>query len=391
MCSIKYGLFVSICLIGIIALPACYSWPYNTRPHTYAAALGDLDGDGDLDAYLANGKNEGVVEDTVWLNDGEGGFYDPIGQGYEAETHFVSLGDMDGDGDLDAVTSLGIAYNDGSGGFAYPRAHFYVIESGAYTYSPALGDLDGDGDLDLVLGGCCGARAASDPPEFVYYAFNMVWFNDGRGGLQDSGQRLGVSGTGSLALGDLDGDGDLDVFEPNSGSMVGEKGEHEGNQPNLVRLNDGSGKFIESDQRLGSEESYAAALGDLDGDGDLDALVGNRGPDHIWLNDGTGRFSMSNQELGRGDTRWVSLEDLDGDGDLDAFLGGRGFIEIWLNRGGAQSGSAGLFRHSQRFTHSIWYASTLGDVDGDGDLDIFAGLLDRETIVWRNDGSGRFK
>ena len=51
-----------------------YGWPNNTRPHTDWAALGGLDGDGDLAASLANGEKEGVAADTVWLNDGAGGF-----------------------------------------------------------------------------------------------------------------------------------------------------------------------------------------------------------------------------------------------------------------------------------------------------------------------------
>ena len=60
----KGRLFSLICVLGlgllaVGLLAAYYAWPYNNRPHTYAAALGDLDGDGDLDAYLANGKNEG--------------------------------------------------------------------------------------------------------------------------------------------------------------------------------------------------------------------------------------------------------------------------------------------------------------------------------------------
>jgi hypothetical protein len=87
---VRRRLFSLICVLGLGLSSACYAWPYNTRPHTYAAALGDLD------AYLANGENEGVVKDTVWSNDGSGTFYDSVQQPFEAETHFVAPGEQAG-------------------------------------------------------------------------------------------------------------------------------------------------------------------------------------------------------------------------------------------------------------------------------------------------------
>jgi hypothetical protein len=343
-----------------------------------------------LDAYLANGENEGGVPDTIWLNDGGGTFFDSVQQPFEFETDFVTLGDLDGDGDLDAVTEVFAALNDGKGNFTYRRSGLYVEDSGAYTYFPALGDLDGDGDLDVVLGGCCGAKCVTPGHEAVWYSFNVVMLNDGGGQFTDTGQRLGVSGTMSAALGDLDGDGDLDIFDANACSHVGDTSELERNQSNMVWLNDGSGGFTDSGQRLGKEESRAVALGDLDGDRDLDAFIGNRGEDTVWLNDGSGRFLDSGQTLGDGNTQLVVLGDLDGDGDLDAFSAGRGFGELWINQSGAQGGTVGVFERSQHFSYSIWFASTLGDVDGDADLDVFAGLLEKATRVWLNDGTGRF-
>jgi len=121
-------------------------------------------------------------------------------------------------------------------------------------------------------------------------------------------------GSQDVALGDLDGDGDLDAFVVNS------------NGHNTVWLNDGRGHFGDSGQMLGYSIGHAIDLGDVDGDGDLDAFVGNNGANEVWLNDGgaqggtPGNFTDSGQTLGNSYARVVSLADLDGDSDLDAFV-----------------------------------------------------------------------
>jgi hypothetical protein len=124
-----------VVFLCVFLLCACtgYGWPNNTRPHTYAAALGDLDGDGDLDAFLANGRNEGIEPDTVWWNDGQGDFTNPLRQAYQAEKMHVALGDLDGDGDLDALVDAGsniVALNDGRGKFTYLKHRYLYTESG---------------------------------------------------------------------------------------------------------------------------------------------------------------------------------------------------------------------------------------------------------------------
>jgi FG-GAP-like repeat len=275
----------------------------------------------------------------------------------------VSLGDVDGDGDLDAFVGtegqgIRVWLNDGSGLF---------VDSGQslgsdHSYSVSLGDVDGDGDLDAFV-----ANYYGEP--------NRVWLNDGSGVFSDSGQSLGGSQSILVTLGDVDEDGDLDAFVANN------------NQPNRVWLNDGSGNFTDSGQTLGNNGSHSASLGDVDGDGDLDAFVGNYGGNRVWLNDGSGLFTDSGQSLGSDSSEYVSLGDVDGDGDLDAFIANLGEPNrVWLNDGSGTFTDSG---QSLGSAHS--HSASLGDVDGDGDLDAFvANHYDQPNRVWLNDGSGTF-
>ncbi len=224
------------------------------------------------------------------------------------------------------------------------------------SYVVALGDLDGDGDLDAFVG-----TADED----------LVLFNDGSGQFVDTEQRLGDGYSTAVSLGDFDRDGDLDALVGNH---------------NLVWLNDGDGTFLDSGQQLGSSGVEAVATGDVDGDGDLDALIGG-GANSVWLNDGAGNFSDGGQSLGEYEAWAVALADVDGDGDLDAFFGVTGPNALWLNDG------AGLFENSgQSMGNSESRVVAMGDLDGDGDLDAFiTNHGGQANMVWLNDGNGLFR
>ncbi|XOF34295.1 MAG: FG-GAP-like repeat-containing protein [Candidatus Electrothrix sp. YB6] len=338
--------------------------------YTWEAVLGDLDGDGDLDAYCANA---GTQPDKVWLNDGTGIFSDS-GQALTGNLHSgaVALGDLDGDGDLDAFVGksnyLTVLMNGGTGSFSDTgqRLNSYG------THAVALGDVDGDGDLDAFAG------RWGQPTH--------VWMNDGSGIFTDSGQELGDSGSldCDIELRDLDGDGDLDAFAANHGTSG-----------NPVWLNDGAGNFS-LHAKLGNLSSHSIALGDLDGDGNLDAFVGNvYDPDQIWLGDGAGNFIDSGQNLGDTMSLEVSLADLDSDGDLDAYVA-TGNIwtrrsetdKIWLNDGSGVFSDSGL-----PLAYAANSSIPLGDLDGDGDLDAFSAAYGNNVAygnntVWMNESDG---
>jgi hypothetical protein len=291
-------------------------------------ALGDLDGDGDLDAFLTKGSPFGSNNSEVWLNDGQGNFADS-GQRLNDFAFKVVLADVDTDGDLDAITALAccefegerdtgkVWLNNGAGEFTHSGQRLVA------SIDIAMGDVDGDGDLDAYF-----ARG-------VERSVDLLYLNDGKGNFTDTGQRLDPSFTNSVRLGDLDGDGDLDVFVANGNVGGGARSE-----PDRVYLNDGMGKFVDSGQRLGTALSESVELADIDGDGDLDAFVANGvrhwgnvvdQPNEIWLNDGSGVFTLG-QELGDAASYLVALGDIDNDGDLDAFIGNIGQDnQIWIN------------------------------------------------------------
>ncbi|MCP4542197.1 MAG: formylglycine-generating enzyme family protein [Chloroflexi bacterium] len=340
--------------------------------HSWDVSLGDLDGDGDLDAFVVNGS-QGEAASAVWLNDGYGVF--TIGERRLGYGMGVELGDLDGDGDLDAfVTDWDKAsevwLNEGGVQGGMPGT---FTDSGQRLgsdsgFDVALGDLDGDGDLDAVI---------------AQEKINTVWLNDGEGSFADTGQALGVAITAAVVLGDLDDDGDLDAL---TGGW---------DEPAKVWLNDGTGLFTDSSHNLSpaSVHIHGLALGDVDGDGDLDAFlaIASGDPNQVWLNSGSGTFSNSGQRLAGSLAHAVSLGDLDGDGDLDAFVAHgdpwRGSSDtVWLNEGGTFTDS------DLRLGDLASYGVGLGDLDNDGDLDALVAHSDWQDTeegipnqVWLNE------
>jgi len=323
--------------------------------------LADVDGDGDLDAFNVNID---WVKSGIWINDGIGNFSDEGKVFPIRRLKSGQLVDLDGDNDLDAFVRVrdqvyGVWENDGFGEFKDSGQ----LIGPTHSLDVVVGDLDGDGDLDMF--------------EANAFNGNRVWLNDGKSGFVDSKQVLGNSFSRDVALGDMDGDGDLDVFVAN--------GRDEG-ETNRIWLNNGSAKFTDSGQLLGNSLSLNVSLGDLDGDGDLDAYVTNDGHDQIWINDGLAGLSKKVQETTENtNSTDVALADLDSDGDTDIFLTSYSASgQVWLNDG------SGNFSDSNQLLGILSNLKiALEDLDGDGDLDVFAANLEANT-VWFNNGKGLF-
>lgn len=241
-------------------------------------------------------------------------------------------------------------------------------------------DADADGDLDLVV------AAEAEP--------NVLLINDGQGRFTDASSRIPQVALDSedIAVGDFDGDGDPDV-------VVVSEDVFQGLRYNEYYLNDGRGSFSDGHDRLPSTgESNAVAAGDVDRDGDLDLIVSGNGREFALINDGRGFFAdESEQRLPPAEdvTQDVALGDVDGDGDLDLLVGNEiGPNQLLLNDGrGVFSVAAGSIplRQEREATRN----ADFGDVDGDGDLDVFFANVTfggghPQSRLLLNDGRGSF-
>jgi hypothetical protein len=200
-----------------------------------------------------------------------------------------------------------------------------------------------------------------------------------------------AKGANSVALGDLNGDGKLDV--------VATHGAFDDDPPALRSLRLVSVLYGRGDGRLGPTHEYeignpgdmggafSIAMGDVNGDGKLDVVTGNFNSKSVSLlvNDGHGAFERPvNYSLGRQPCD-VALADLNGDGKLDIATGNPNTISIILNNGDGTFGAV----HEFPAGRDTW-AFTLADLSGDGRPDIATANRSRSTttvLVNRGDGS----
>jgi len=334
---------------------------------TFQVGLGDLDGDGDLDAVFANPQRN---HSEVWLNDGRG-FFVNTGQQLTQYGHGVGVADFDGDGDLDAfiachqfVELSKVYLNDGHANFQDAGQDLGDARSSGVEVN--LLDLNGDGHIDVHV-------MYYDPQGLP----DKVYLNDGHANFTDSGLALDEE---TVAWGDLDGDGDVDYFGKRWG------------QGYVAQLNDGSGQFSVGWHKDDSQSTVGGvALADFDGDGDLDALVMNglrrtgSYPSLLLWNDGSGQFTDSGQRLNETLGAEAAVGDLDGDGDLDVFVTNMDLPnQVWLNDGGQFSDSGLRLGENSDMSGK----PSLGDLDGDGDLDVFVGRFSGGAEIWLNSASG---
>ncbi len=264
--------------------------------------------------------------------------------------------------------------------------------TGCYTNYTALADLDGDGDLEVIFPNANGYFVKAEPQPLA------VLRNDQNLTFSDMSATFGLAGwIRQVAIGDVDGDGDVDMFAPDAWGG-----------PDAFFINDGRGGFTNDAARSGGSHSRAGStrFGDVDGDGDLDLLVGDWGASppkgawsiHLYLNDGSGTFTLTDLQLpsvARADgTGPVDLDLLDTDRDFDLDLlidAHNGNAQVWINDGSGTFSDASATFPNQA-AGGLHYGPAVCDVDGDGDLDVWIdnGTSTDDEQLLINDGTGVF-
>ncbi len=339
---------------------------------------GDIDNDGDADAYVTS-----FGENLLLVNGGDGTFSDgtrAAGVGDALWGASCALADVNGDGALDLYVANYVDYTiekdkpcgdarlglhsychpdiyDGVSGVFYLNnldGTFRDATREAGLYQPdgkglgvIFGDYDRDGDADLYV--------ANDS------VANFLFRNDGRGRFTEEGLFAGAAynengqtqaGMG-VDMGDLDNDGDDDIFVTNLDM-----------ETNTLYVNRGDGSFIDETYPSGLGQpsllfvGFGANFLDFDNDGDLDIFVANG---HI-LDDAQAR----NQSVTY-----------------------RQRAHLYANRGGARFLEEGLSHGDFFRTEGVARGSATFDMEGDGDLDILVAYCNGTAKLLRNEGGNR--
>jgi enediyne biosynthesis protein E4 len=395
----------------------------------------DFDRDGWLDLFVVDGgsvvdpRAAAAAQHRLFRNRGDGGFEDvtrSAGIGRQGYGMGACAADVDGDGWTDLyVTGFGpnaLYRNSGRGTFTDVTATAGVGVT-ALSTSCAFADVDNDGDLDLYVvkyvdpgdntRSCGTARVrAYCRPDVYEGAPSTLYRNDGTGVFTDVTRAAGLQRSDGKGLGvvfaDYDDDGLIDLFVANDLT------------PNFLFHNEGNGNFKEvglaAGVALASDGRARAGMGtdagDYDGDGRLDLVVTNFESEahSVFRNLGRGLFADATFHTGVGPATLPFLGfgalflDYDNDTHLDLAIANGHVLDnaplfrstsrhaqrrlLFHNGGGGRFVEVGRQSGSAFASETVGRGLIAGDVDNDGDLDLFATSNGQPSQLLRNDGAG---
>ncbi len=353
-------------------------------PPSTAIATDDLNGDGNLDAVVVS--SDGGLH--VLFGGGDGTFRAGGQYAVAAVPFGVAIGDLDGDGKPDfAATSSVLDTNVGRTGtlsLFLNRGDGTFVAGDTYTnaaapFTVAMRDLDGDGNVDVIV-------SDSLPPAQPTTATAGLWvfFNAGRGKLQAPIQLIPGEDPEFVTVADLNGDGRPDIVCSKDSNSVS------------ALINRGNRTFDDLPVS-GSNASGPVAIADVDGDGQADLVAADHlGTIEIIPGHGDGTFGEATVYAGGYQAKSLVTADFDGDGRPDVAtandmlhdtvdVANGGYVNVLMNRG------AGAFVAPMTYgggPPAVGVA--IADIDGDARPDIAIGAPGAGVSVFLGFGDGSF-
>lgn len=381
------GVVFFVLAVSLVAQdPFTIKDPYPGDKYTSnGVAWGDWNNDGYQDVFVGNGAAGYKFEDFLYKNNGDGTFTKITGQAITDDVHLTggaNWGDYDEDGDLDIYVSLtedsfgGNDYynflfiNDGAGNFTKSTTAGPPIDEGEHSNVGGFGDYDNNATLDIFQkNGWQGFKRE-----------HSLYSNDGDGTFTeiDAGDMTGSTSSAFISgfsACDFDMDGDLDIFIC-SGGLV----------DNWLYRNDGSNTFVSVGAFTGNF-SNGCSWGDIDNDGDFDLFIANYGDaekeeNDLYLNNGDGSFTKNTTSIVVTEPSWSmgsAFGDIDNDGDLDLFVANDYQYDsnpnfLYINNGDGtftkNTTTVAATDPMSQAPHGVAFA----DYDNNGFIDLFAAV-----------------
>ncbi len=291
----------------------------------------------------------------------------------QVQAYGAYAGDLNQDGWSDFVVpneisnDLRIFLNDGAGN--YGDFTIVPITQANRPSANEGADIDGDGDIDFIVGSANGT--------FVH-----VFKGDGAGGLVQTQNLAAGERVRGVCLADFENDGDPDIIAT---SFLA----------NRVALftNDGTGRFgLLPDTLDAGDGEWSCAAADMNADGLVDVTIGTRGSNEltVLLSDGDGSFTETSRVPANGDPWMLAAGDLDRDGDVDIAAANANSKSLTVSMGNGVGGlkspvSYDISDDDEGFPLAV----DLGDLDGDGDLDVVTSdFRTKLFLIHENQGDG---